>query len=104
MIEYTVKVHADGTKHWYLNGQLHREDGPAVECANGDKHWYLNDQRHREAGPAIENADGDKCWYLNGQDLTEEEFDARMNLSRRVEELTVAEISKLLGYEVKVVR
>ena len=42
MIEYTVKIWDDGTKIWYLNGKLHREDGPAVECADGNKYWYLN--------------------------------------------------------------
>jgi hypothetical protein len=30
---------ADGTKEWYINGQLHREDGPAIEWANGTKEW-----------------------------------------------------------------
>ena len=40
LIEY-----ADGTKRWYLNGKLHREDGPAFECANGSKGWYLNGKR-----------------------------------------------------------
>ena len=43
MIEYTVKVYDNGTKFWYLNDKLHREDGPACEYANGDKFWYLND-------------------------------------------------------------
>ena len=28
-----------GTKRWYQNGQLHREDGPAVEYADGTKSW-----------------------------------------------------------------
>ena len=42
MIEYTVKVDGYGTKHWYLNGKRHREDGPAIEYANGDKEWCLN--------------------------------------------------------------
>jgi hypothetical protein len=55
-----------GTKRWYLNNQLHREDGPAVEYANGDKYWHLNGKLHREDGPAIEYADGDKEWYING--------------------------------------
>jgi len=67
MIEYTVKVNTDGTKGWYLNGKLHREDGPAMECANGDKYWYLNDKHHCEHGPAIEYANGTKEWYLNGK-------------------------------------
>ena len=35
---------ANRSKEWYLNGLLHREDGPAVEYANGDKEWYLNDE------------------------------------------------------------
>ena len=47
--EYTVKVHDDGTKHWYLNGQLHREDGAAIEYGDGTKKWYLNGQELTEA-------------------------------------------------------
>ena len=74
MIEYTVKVYDNGTREWYLNGKLHREDGPAIEYTNGDKCWYLNGKCHREdinpetglTCPAIEYADGDKRWYLNG--------------------------------------
>ena len=58
MIEYTVKVYDNGTKKWYLNGQLHRTDGPAIEWADGSKFWYLNGKRHREDGPAIEYARG----------------------------------------------
>ena len=84
MIKYTVEVYANGTKIWYSNGQLHREDGPAAEYASGTKYWYQNGQWHREDGPAIENANGTKYWYLNGENLTEEEFNARMNPSRKV--------------------
>ena len=35
MKEYTVKANANGDKFWYKNGQLHREDGPALEYADG---------------------------------------------------------------------
>ena len=66
-ITYTVKVDANGTKCWYVNGKLHREDGPAIEYADGSKWWYVNDKLHREDGPAIEYADGSKCWYVNGK-------------------------------------
>ena len=48
MIEYTVKVWGNGSESWYLNGKLHREDGPAREYASGDKFWYLNGKLHRE--------------------------------------------------------
>ena len=68
----------NGTKQWYINGKLHREDGPAIEYANGDKYWYLNGKRHREDGPAIEEF-GTKFWYINGEELTEEEFNNRNN-------------------------
>ena len=100
MIEYTVKVHDNGYKSWWLNDKLHREDGPAYECSDGNKYWFLNgkrhredgpaiegydgskswwlnDKRHREDGPAYENADGDKSWYLNGEEVTEEEHKKR---------------------------
>jgi len=67
MIEYTVKVYDSGDKYWYFNGEIHREDGPAVERSNGDKEWYKNGVRHREDGPAIEYANGNKYWCLNGE-------------------------------------
>jgi len=67
MKEYTVKVFEDGSKVWYLDGQRHREDGPAIELSSGTKAWYLDGKYHREDGPAIERADGRKEWYLNGK-------------------------------------
>ena len=30
------------TKRWYFNGELHREDGPAIEFSTGANFWYLN--------------------------------------------------------------
>ena len=48
MIEYTVRVHCSGTRFWYLNGQLHREDGPACEFAGGTRCWFLNDVEYTE--------------------------------------------------------
>ena len=59
------KTLPDGTKRWYLNGELHREDGPAVEYSDGSKQWFLNDKLHREDGPAREWSDGSKEWWLN---------------------------------------
>ena len=91
---------ADGGKEWFLNGKRHREDGPAIEWAGG-KHWYLNGSLHREDGPAIEWANGIKSWWINGRLLTEEEWKKKVS---SVKELTVSEISKILGYEVKIVK
>jgi hypothetical protein len=75
--EYKIRVYADGSKWWYLNYKLHREDGPAIEYANGNKWWYLNGKQHREDGPAVEWINGTKFWYLNGEKLTEQEFLAK---------------------------
>ena len=48
-ITYEVKVYVSGSKYWYLNGKLHREDGPAIEYADGSKFWYLDGKRYSEA-------------------------------------------------------
>jgi hypothetical protein len=67
---------------WYQNGYLHREDGPAVVYYNGDENWYLYGERHREDGPAIECVDGFKQWHFNGKYIkcsSQEEFLAIIN-------------------------
>ena len=90
-----------------MNDQLHRIDGPAVENSNGYKAWYLNDKRHRADGPAIEYSNGYKVWYLNGIRYSEQEYNIEINKSKdKVEhlELTVADIEKLLGKKVKIVK
>jgi hypothetical protein len=72
-----------GNDRYYLDGRLHREDGPAIEFSNGDKHWYINDLFHREDGPAIEYPNGDKFWYIGGQEIhckDNEEFLRIVNL------------------------
>ena len=77
MKTYTVKIDNSGSKHWYRDDKLHREDGPAIEWADGSKEWYRDGKLHREDGPAIEWADGTRFWYLNDKELTEAEFMAR---------------------------
>jgi hypothetical protein len=65
-----MRKYRDGTRKWFLNGILHREDGPAIEDADGSRWWYLNGERHREDGPAIEWwpwTGGDVWWCRNGK-------------------------------------
>ena len=92
---------ADGDKAWYINGKLHREDGAAIEYAGGTKEWYLNGKLHREDGAAIVRTYGYKAWYLEGKKYTQAEFKAKMQPTK---ELTVADIEKLLGHRVKIVK
>lgn len=70
--------YSDGTKFWYRNGKRHREDGPAIEYSNGTKIWYLEGKLHREDGPAIEYTNGAKYWYLRGVSYSEQEFTQKM--------------------------
>jgi hypothetical protein len=100
MIEYTVIVE-NGNRFWYLNGKPHREDGPATEYANGDKRWYRNGKLHREGGPAVEYVNGDKRWYLNDVNYSESDFNLKMAHRKK---LTIAEIEKLLGYSITIVK
>jgi hypothetical protein len=62
---------ANGNKWWFLNGKVHRENAPAVIRANGDKEWFLHGKRHRDVSPAVEYADGVKSWWVNGKKITE---------------------------------
>ena len=67
-LKYRVEVSPiTGTRMYYNSaGQLHREDGPAIEYANSNKEWWQNDQRHRTDGPAMTHTDGFSAWFQNG--------------------------------------
>jgi hypothetical protein len=48
-------------------------------CDNGDKVWKLpNGNLHREDGPAIEFLSGFKIWWINGKQYTEKEYKKKM--------------------------
>ena len=74
---YEVRGYNDGTQAWYINGERHREDGPAVIFSSGIQYWYLNGKLHREDGPALIGANGVQEWWVNGNRLTEEQFNKR---------------------------
>lgn len=61
-----LEIDRYGNKFWYINGLLHRDDGPAIDCYSGTKEWYQNGLLHRLDGPAGEYASGTKFWYQNG--------------------------------------
>jgi hypothetical protein len=58
----------DCKEQWYIHGQLHRDNGPAVINSGGFKEWYIHGKRHRLDGPAISSIYGDEkygSWYVN---------------------------------------
>ena len=73
------------TKYYNDNGELHRDgDLPAIERANGTKKWYIDDKLHRENGAAIEWSDGYKKWYIDDYNYTEEVYDFIMRRRRKI--------------------
>ncbi len=81
-IVYRVVVYPDrpalekknGDVAYYFEGKLHRDDGPAVICADSLVAYYKHGKLHCEDGPAIISSSGKKQWFLNGKQLTEQEF------------------------------
>ena len=74
-VEYYI--HSDGTldKYWKNEeGQVSRDDGPALEYADGTRKWIKNEKLHREDGPAIVWEDGFHEYFLNGICYTKEEY------------------------------
>jgi hypothetical protein len=93
-VEYT-----DG-RTWYLNGKLHRVDGPAMEYYNGSKYWFLNDKFHRTDGPAIELTSGTKYWFLNGVEYTESDW---FKQTQKVKAPCVGKVVEIDGVKYKLV-
>ena len=96
-----IEEYLNGDKAWYQNGLLHRLDGPAIEYLNGDKFWFQNGLLHRLDGPAIEYANGKCSWYIADVKYSEVEFNQKINPPK---EMTVAELEKILGYPIKIVK
>jgi len=72
------------SKQWYVNGKLHRLDGPAWDQLDGTKQWYVNGKLHRLDGPAIEWCDGDKEWHVDGIITTKEGCELYIDLLKLV--------------------
>ncbi len=58
---------------WFVNGNIHREDGPASTIHDYDTDeviadiWFLNNTYHCSDGPAVRNyRTGVYEWYVNG--------------------------------------
>lgn len=49
-ITYFKKKEKIGTRFWYKNGLLHRENNPAIIYSNGEKKFYLNGEEIRTNG------------------------------------------------------
>jgi hypothetical protein len=72
MSQVNQVIKSNGEHHWYKDGKLHREDGPAIIGSNYNE-WYMNGLLHRVNGPAIMIVDVrtreyiERSWYQNGK-------------------------------------
>jgi hypothetical protein len=56
-----------GTEKWYKNGFKHRGNNlPAVETFGGKNEWWVNGRLHRDDGPAVIGTDAIQ-WWTNGK-------------------------------------
>ena len=122
MNEYRVYVFEDGTVEWrnihdnyhrvdgpaitspvreeyWVNGLRHRIDGPAIEWKDGHTEYWVDGRRHRIDGPAVMCGNTNNEYWIDGNCMTEQQFRAKTT----VRELTVAQISDILGCTVKIV-
>jgi hypothetical protein len=100
--EYIVKEYNDGVINFFNKEmEFHRIGGPAVIYPSGRKYYYTDGKINRLDGPAVEESDGYKEYWIDGKEYSEADFYKKIN---PVKELTIKEISKLLGYEIKIVK
>ena len=57
----------DGTIQYWVKGEIHRLDGPAIQWADGSLEYWVKGKLHRTEGPAIQRADGSFSYYVEGE-------------------------------------
>ena len=73
----------DGALEWYVDGKLHREDGPAFIHPDGTREWYQRGMLHRIDGPAIEisiNETPKRSWWLNDKSYQFETWQSMLDI------------------------
>jgi hypothetical protein len=72
--------YVDKSKQWYQTGLCHRDVGPAFITARGTRKWAINGRLHRTDGPAIEWSNGGREWWINGVEYTKNEYHLQLKL------------------------
>ena len=68
------KITWDNSIRYYKNGEVHKEDGPAIILKNGTKYWVINSKIHNEISHAYEDSKCKSWWYNNIRYGYDEEF------------------------------
>ena len=86
---------------WWVNGKLHREDGPAIIDSHGVC-YYKHGELHRIDGPAYVVGTTQQ-YYIEGIQYTFDEWVDLVKTQYTVKEVSMGELTKLLGYPVKII-
>jgi len=73
-LRYRIVTNEEGTTIYYLDGEIHRENGPAMIRKDGTVAWVKHGGFHRENGPAVTNSNGTAEYWLNDRHLTEAQW------------------------------
>ena len=81
------RVYRNNCIEWWIEVDCirlrHRKDGPAVEFISGEKQWFVNGRIHRIDGPAIEAATL-SWWYIYSTSLRLLDFKSTLALLNHV--------------------
>jgi hypothetical protein len=70
----TTIEYDDGDTLHYVNGLLHRSNGPAVKTKDGYELWFCHGRLHRNNGPAYIGPEGMKEYWLGGEKVSKCQF------------------------------
>lgn len=79
-----------GRQEWWLNGQRHRNIGPAV-IEPFHKEWWVDDKLHNGSGPAViyYNKEGggikEEAYYLKGDYVLKTDWEKEKNKKEQIE-------------------
>ena len=62
----SLEIGIRGSKWWWADRTLHRDNGPSIIKTSGYQAWYNYGKWHRTDGPAIIRPDGTVDWYNYG--------------------------------------
>lgn len=70
-MKINMLIEKDQTIKYYVDGKLHRLDGPAVIRPNGNNSWWHEGKLHRLDGPALDWGRDGIGFFIHGRKVTE---------------------------------
>jgi hypothetical protein len=99
-VESEIVIHqyrGHGIETWSLNGEYHRENGPAyIDTLNGYKAWRIHGKRHRIDGPAVINANGIEEWWVDNKRWDLKDIPHNLELQQKYPELVMLALAILI--------